>query len=171
MRRLRRLSRRERLWVQEAIDQLCAYHRVSDRDEDYRSVAWTAFFGAYRRFYAVSSPDFWPYAYEQISAALAVEKRIRQDWVYRILSLHVPAAPGSDETLLTRLPDRRGDFTNGVSFRDFLSRQPRDTARLAFHLMDGDSMEEARSLLGMTDKELRCAVEQLREALARYCAI
>lgn len=37
--------------------------------------------------------------------------------------------------------------------------------------MDGDSMEEARSLLGMTDKELRCAVEQLREALARYCAI
>lgn len=127
--------------------------------------------GAYRRFYAVSSPDFWPYAYEQISAALAVEKRIRQDWVYRILSLHVPAAPGSGETLLTRLPDRRGDFTNGVSFRDFLSRQPRDTARLAFHLMDGDSMEEARSLLGMTDKELRCAVEQLREALARYCAI
>lgn len=104
MRRLRRLSRRERLWVQEAIDQLCAYHRVSDRDEDYRSVAWTAFFGAYRRFYAVSSPDFWPYAYEQISAALAVEKRIRQDWVYRILSLHVPAAPGSGETLLTRLP-------------------------------------------------------------------
>ena len=101
MRRLRRLSRRERLWVQEAIDQLCAYHRVSDRDEDYRSVAWTAFFGAYRRFYAVSSPDFWPYAYEQISAALAVEKRIRQDWVYRILSLHVPAAPGSGETLLT----------------------------------------------------------------------
>lgn len=157
--------------MQEVIRQLCACHNVSDRDEDYRSVAWTAFFTAYRRFRSISSPDFWPYAYEQISIALIAEKRVRQDRVYRILSLNAPAAPDSDETLLDRLPARQGDFTNSVSFWDFLNRLPQDPARLAVCLVNRDSLEEARSILGMTDQDLCHAVDQLRDALIRYCAI
>lgn len=87
MRRPRCLSCQERLWVDNAIGQLCIQHGVSDRDEDYRSTGWTAFLAAYRNFRPISSPDFWPYAYGQISAALVAEKRIRQDRVYKLLSL------------------------------------------------------------------------------------
>ena len=90
MRRPRCLSCQERLWVDNAIGQLCIQHGVSDRDEDYRSTGWTAFLAAYRNFRPISSPAFWPYAYGQISAALVAEKRIRQDRVYKLLSLDAP---------------------------------------------------------------------------------
>lgn len=92
MRRPRCLSCQERLWVDNAIGQLCIQHGVSDRDEDYRSTGWTAFLAAYRNFRPISSPAFWPYAYGQISAALVAEKRIRQDRVYKLLSLDAPIA-------------------------------------------------------------------------------
>lgn len=171
MKRLRRLSRREYFWVQEAIRQLCACYNVSDRDEDYRSVAWTAFFTAYRRFHSISSPDFWPYAYEQIRIALIAEKSVRHDRVYRLVSLNAPVTSDGEETLLSRLPDRRGDFTNSVSFWDFLDHLPWDLARLATRLVNGDSLEEARSILGLSDQDLCRAVDQLRDALICYCAI
>lgn len=93
MRRPRCLSCQERLWVDNAIGQLCIQHGVSDRDEDYRSTGWTAFLAAYRNFRPISSPAFWPYAYGQISAALVAEKRIRQDRVYKLLSLDRPSLP------------------------------------------------------------------------------
>lgn len=171
MKRSRRLSRQECFWVKEVIRQLCDRHNVSDRDEDYRSVAWAAFFTAFRRFRPISSPDFWPYAYEQISIALMAEKSARHDRVYRLLSLQAPVAPDSEETLLDRLPARQGDFTNSVSFWDFLNRLPRDPARLAVRLVNRDTLEEARSILGMTEQELCRAVDQLRDALICYCAI
>lgn len=171
MKLLRRLSRQEYFWVQEAIRQLCACHNVSDRDEDYHSVAWTAFFTAYRRFHSISSPDFWPYAYKQIGIALIAEKRVRHERMYRLLSLNAPSFSDSDETLLDRLPARQGDFTNSVSFWDFLNYLPQDPARLAVRLVNRDSLEEARSILGMTDQDLCHAVAQLRDALTRYCAI
>lgn len=125
MRRPRCLSCQERLWVDNAIGQLCIYHGVSDRDEDYRSAGWTAFLAAYRNFRPISSPDFWPYAYGQISAALVAEKRIRQDRVYKLLSLDAPIAADSDECLLQRLPARQGDFTNSILFWDYIRRLPR----------------------------------------------
>ena len=106
MRRPRCLSCQERLWVDNAIGQLCIQHGVSDRDEDYRSTGWTAFLAAYRNFRPISSPAFWPYAYGQISAALVAEKRIRQDRMYKLLSLDAPIAADSDECLLHRLPAR-----------------------------------------------------------------
>lgn len=93
MRRPRCLSCQERLWVDNAIGQLCIQHGVSDRDEDYRSTGWTAFLAAYRNFRPISSPAFWPYAYGQISAALVAEKRIRQDRVYKLLSWTRPSLP------------------------------------------------------------------------------
>ena len=91
MSRLRRLSMQEWIWVRETISQLCSCHSVSDQDEDYRSVAWTAFFIAFRRFHPISSPNFWPYAYRKINAALVREKRERQDRVYCFPS--APARP------------------------------------------------------------------------------
>ena len=91
MSRLRRLSMQEWIWVREAISQLCSCHSVSDQDEDYRSVAWTAFFIAFRRFHPISSPNFWPYAYRKINAALVREKWERQDRVYCFPS--APARP------------------------------------------------------------------------------
>ena len=123
MRRPRCLSCQERLWVDNAIGQLCIQHGVSDRDEDYRSTGWTAFLAAYRNFRPISSPAFWPYAYGQISAALVAEKRIRQDRVYKLLSLDAPIAADSDECLLQRLPARQGDFTNSVLFWDYIRAQ------------------------------------------------
>lgn len=92
MRRPRCLSCQERLWVDNAIGQLCIQHGVSDRDEDYRSTGWTAFLAAYRNFRPISSPAFWPYAYGQISAALVAEKRIRQDRVYNWTRPSLPTA-------------------------------------------------------------------------------
>lgn len=171
MKRSRCLSRQEYFWVREAICRLCICHNVSDRDEDYLSVAWAAFFTAYRCFHSISSPDFWPYAYKQISIALIAEKRVRYDRVYRLLSLNAPAAPDSDETLLSRLPDCQGDFTNSVSFWDFLNRLPQNQAQLAVRLVNGDNLEEARSILGLTDQDLCYTVDQLRDALIRYCTI
>lgn len=172
MRRPRRLSRQEFLWVREAISQLCAAHRVSDRDEDYCAAAWAAFFAAYRRFRPISSPDFWPYAYGQIDAALRTEKELRYERVYRLLSLDAPVADDSGETFLDRLPARQGDFTNGVFFFDFLHRLPREQASVAVRMaVDRDDMEEARSALGMTDQEFSRAVDQLRVAMERYCTI
>lgn len=54
MRCPRCLSCQERLWVDNAIGQLCIQHGVSDRDEDYRSTGWTAFLAAYRNFRPIS---------------------------------------------------------------------------------------------------------------------
>jgi len=171
MRRPRCLSCQERLWVDNAIGQLCIQHGVSDRDEDYRSTGWTAFLAAYRNFRPISSPDFWPYAYGQISAALVAEKRIRQDRVYKLLSLDAPIAADSDECLLQRLPARQGDFTNSVLFWDYIRRLPRRLFQLAWRLVNRDSLEEARSAMGLTEQELCLAVGQLRDALTRYFTI
>lgn len=168
MRRPRCLSCQERLWVDNAIGQLCIQHGVSDRDEDYRSTGWTAFLAAYRNFRPISSPAFWPYAYGQISAALVAEKRIRQDRVYKLLSLDAPIAADSDECLLQRLPARQGDFTNSVLFWDYIRRLPRRLFQLAWRLVNRDSLEEARSAMGLTEQELCLAVGQLRDALTRY---
>lgn len=158
MRRPRCLSCQERLWVDNAIGQLCIQHGVSDRDEDYRSTGWTAFLAAYRNFRPISSPAFWPYAYGQISAALAAEKRIRQDRVYKLLSLDAPIAADSDECLLQRLPARQGDFTNSVLFWDYIRRLPRRLFQLAWRLVNRDSLEEARSAMGLTEQNFlaRC---------------
>ena len=171
MRRPRCLSCQERLWVDNAIGQLCIQHGVSDRDEDYRSTGWTAFLAAYRNFRPISSPDFWPYAYGQISAALVAEKRIRQDRVYKLLSLDAPIAADSDECLLQRLPARQGDFTNSVLFWDYIRRLPRRLFQLAWRLVNRDSLEEARSAMGLTEQELCLAVGQLRDALTPYFTI
>ena len=171
MRHARQLSRQEYFWVKDAIRQLCAYHSVSDRDEDYCSAAWAAFFTAFRRFRSISSPDFWPYAYEQISIALMAEKKVRHERIYRLLSLDAPAAPDCEETFLDRLPFCQGDFTNSISFWDFLHRLPQVSVQLAIRLINRDSLEEARSILGMTDQELCLAVDQLRDALIGYRAI
>ena len=171
MKRLRRLSRQEYFWVKEAIHQLCICKKINYPDEDYYSVAWTAFFTAYPRFHSISSPDFWFYAYEQIGNALIAEKRIRHDRVYKLLSLDAPATPDSDETLLTLLPNRQGDFTNSISFWDFLNHLPHNAVRLATRLVNGDSLEEACSILNLTDQELWQTVDQLREALSYYYTI
>lgn len=122
-------------------------------------------------FRPISSPAFWPYAYGQISAALAAEKRIRQDRVYKLLSLDAPIAADSDECLLQRLPARQGDFTNSVLFWDYIRRLPRRLFQLAWRLVNRDSLEEARSAMGLTEQELCLAVGQLRDALTRYFTI
>ena len=171
MRHIRRLSRQEQLWVEEIICQLCTCHGVSVRDEEYRSIAWAAFFTAFRQFRPLSSPDFWPYVYGQIGSAILAEKQLRQDRVYRLLSLDVPAAPDSDETFLNRLPTHHGDFTNGVLLWDFLSRLPEKQFHLAIRLAGGDDLEESRSTLGMTEQELCQTVDDLRRALLLYTAI
>ncbi len=167
----RRLSRRDCLLVEETIRQFCALRGVSARDEDYRSVAWTAFLTAFRRFRPISSPDFWPYAYSQMEAAILAEKRFRQERLYRLLSLDVPVVPGCRETILDHLPARRGDFTNGVLFWDFLVRLPRNLYRLAVRLIHGDDLEEARSMLRLTEREFRQDMDGLRTALLSYLAI
>ncbi len=161
MNRARRLTSQDRRDVKRVISQRCIRHGVSAHDEDYRSIGWTTFLTAFRRFHAVSSPDFWPYACRQISAAIFAEKQVRQDRMYHLLSLHAPAAPDSRETCLSRLPARRGDFTNSVLLWDFLGRLPRELTRLAGRLANGDSLEEARSILGMTEQELCHAVDRL----------
>lgn len=170
MKRPRHLSSLECLWVEEAIRQLCDFHSVSDRDEDYCSAAWVAFLTAFCQFQPISSPDFWPYAYEQIGSALLTEKRARHQRLYGLLSLDAPLAPGCRETFLERLPTRQGDFANRVCFWDFLSRLPQDLFRLAVRLVNRDSLEEARSALGLSDQELCHAVNQLQDALAHYSA-
>ena len=171
MRRPRHLSRLELCWVENVIRQLCARNNISDRDDDYRSAALTAFFTAFRRFRPITSPRFWPYACKQINAALLMEKKARSERLYRLLSLDAPAGHDSVGTYLDLLPARQGDFTNGVCFRDFLNRLPRDPARLAFRLVWRDSLEEARSNLGMTEQEFCVAFDQLHSALERYYAI
>ena len=162
------LSRQESLWVEEIIRQLCALHNVRALDEDYHAAAWAAFWSAFCNFYNISSPDFWPYAYRQINTALRREKQRRSEQIYRLLSLDAPAAPNTGETFLDRLPARQGDFTESVAFWDFLNHLPQGPAQLAARLVNQDSMEEARSFLGLTDQELCQTVVQLREALTRY---
>ena len=43
--------------------------------------------------------------------------------------------------------------------------------QLAWRLVNRDSLEEARSAMGLTEQELCLAVGQLRDALTRYFTI
>ena len=106
-----------------------------------------------------------------MEVAILAEKRFRQERLYRLLSLDVPAVPGCRETILDHLPARRGDFTNGVLFWDFLVRLPRNLYRLAVRLIHGDDLEEARSMLRLTEREFRQDMDGLRTALLSYLAI
>ena len=90
---------------------------------------------------------------------------------YKLLSLDAPIAADSDECLLQRLPARQGDFTNSVLFWDYIRRLPRRLFQLAWRLVNRDSLEEARSAMGLTEQELCLAVGQLRDALTRYFTI
>ena len=91
--------------------------------------------------------------------------------MYKLLSLDAPIAADSDEGLLQRLPARQGDFTNSVLFWDYIRRLPRRLFQLAWRLVNRDSLEEARSAMGLTEQELCLAVGQLRDALTRYFTI
>ena len=168
MRHKRTLSQRERTWVGEGITQLCLGLSLHPGDGDYRATAWCAFMELYRSYHPLYDPDFWPQAYDRMDLALQMEKRARNEYLYRLISLELPAAPESGETLLARLPSGHGDFTNGVSFGDFLDHLPEHLRKLAFCLIARDSLEEARSRLGWTDDEMYCAIEILRRELSLY---
>ncbi len=154
--------------MEEVITERCLQLNLSPRDEEYRCVAWLAFQEAYRKLDPVRDPDFWSKTFEQMESALQCEKKDRNLYLYGILSLNVPVQPESNERLLDLLPSRSGDFTNYTSLLDFLNRLPRESCQPAHHLMNRDSLEEARSFLGWTDGQLCSAVEQLRSATTIY---
>lgn len=86
------------------------------------------------------------------------------------MSLNQPVSAGNDETFLDLLPARGGDFTNGVAFLDFIDRLPQELRRLSRWILDGYTLEEARSRLRWTRAELLRAVDVLRQALCDYAA-
>lgn len=105
------------------------------------------------------------------SAQLSLRKKGSARIACISLSLDAPIAADSDECLLQRLPARQGDFTNSVLFWDYIRRLPRRLFQLAWRLVNRDSLEEARSAMGLTEQELCLAVGQLRDALTRYFTI
>lgn len=166
--RRRRLSSQEIQWVDECITEICTQEGLSPEDELYRSAAWAAFLTWYQGYERLWDSQFWPGAFEQVAGTIRLDKRIRTASLYRELSLNQLAFAESGESFLERLPALNDDFTNGVAFLDFIDRLPQKLRRLSRWLLDGYTLEEARSRLCWTNAELLSAVDILRQALCDY---
>lgn len=168
MRRKRRLSRQETQWVDQCISDICGQEGLSPADGTYRSAGWAAFLKEYQSRSRLWDADFWPESFERIAAAVHMEKLVHTSLLYRELSLDRPLTPGSEESFLDHLPSGSGDFTNGVAFADFLDRLPQELRSLSGSILSGYTLEEARSRLHWSGRELLNAVEELRDALCAY---
>lgn len=167
MGRMRRLTQLEIQWVNRQISDLCVENGVDPGDPEYRSAAWVALtelLQSHRQPW--NGALFWPQAISRMNSAIQQEKRMRNLYLYRLLSMDAPLGE-HDATLRDFLPVQ-GDFTNGTAFRDFLFRLPEDLHDLARRLLDRDTLEEARSSLGWSQPRICGAVERLRERLEAY---
>ena len=120
------------------------------------------------QFYPLSSPEFWPCAYERMGAAILDEKRADQSWSYRCRSLDAPVIPGGQSSLLHCFSARRESLTQTVCCRDFLNSLPAPLLRLARCRLDGCTPGETRDILGLTQAEYTRGLGQLRGAFRRY---
>ena len=171
MRKRKKLSQRETQWVDGCITDSCEQNGVNPGDGSYRSTGWAAFLEHYQSCDRLWEADFWPRAITCIHQAIGQEKLVRTSLLYRVLSLDRALLPEGNETFLDRLPTNCGDFTNGVAFFDFLAQLPEELRRLARSLLDGYTLEESRSLLSWSGRELLDAVDGLRQALLEYEAL
>lgn len=168
MRRLHCLTQRELGYAEAAVRMACLQNGVNPLDEEYRAAAQAAFCEAFRGCGPFWDGDiFWPQAFSLMSRAIRREKRLRSAYLYEMLSLDMPLGEDRAPSLGTLLPIQ-GDFTNGVAYRDYIGRLPRDLYRLARRLEEGDTLEEARSGLDWDQERLCRAVERLRRHMEAY---
>lgn len=167
-RRRRRLSRQEESWVNSVITEVCLQLSLNPGDEDYGQTAWAAFSEMYSKYDLVVEPAFWKMTCDRIEDALYCEKQSRNTRLYRRLSLDAPMRADNEETFLSMLPARGGDFTNHACFLDFLERLPEDLNHLAWSLINRNTLEETRSHLGWTAEEICSNVERLRVEITSY---
>lgn len=168
MRRKRQLSQQEALWVSEYIESACGQAALDPQDEEYRSAGWASFMTHYRSCDCLWAPDFWSDVQEHIAEAIWQEKQKRTARLYQELSLNRLLLPESNESFLDLLPARSGDFTNGVAFFDYIGHLPQTLRCLARYILEGYTLEEARSHLGWSAETLLSAVEELRRAMRAY---
>lgn len=168
MRRKRKLACQEAQWVNEYITKACLQEGVNPMDETYRSSGWASFMEWYQCSARLWDPGFWPKAYEQVAETISSDKKDRTARLYRELSLDRPISQESTETFLDRLPAKNGDFTNGVAFFDFIGHLPGGLRQLSGCILNGYTLEEARSHLNWNSKRLCETVHSLRKELNHY---
>lgn len=142
----RSLSRRERERVDGFIADICRELSVRDPGGDLHQCAWAAFLSVYRMdpLGFCSGLGSWKRAYLAIWDALEQARRESMAAAFRQTSLDQPVDGQDRSSRLELLPLAHGDFQNGVCLRDYLQRMDRDVCRMAYGLMNGESLDEMR---------------------------
>lgn len=76
------------------------------------------------------------------------------------------------ETLrIELLRDHHGDFQNSVCFHDYLRNLEQDVCRMAYCLINGGTVEEARAYYRWSWDHAHKTYRSLREEIERYLSI
>lgn len=79
---------------------------------------------------------------------------------------------GENETpRIELLPARRGDFQNSVCFHDYLRHLGQDACRMAYCLINGGTVEEARAYYNWSRDHTDRTYHSLRAEIERYLRI
>ena len=167
----RDLSRRERGMVEEAITRVCRAIPVDERDPDFRQRGWEAILSVYRSDpggFSPGEPRGWHRAYRLAWDAILRERDAVWRLLYQERSLDAPLSPGGETPLGRLLHLPHGGFEGSVCFSDFLDRLPRDLRRMAFGMMEGDTLAELRGCYHWSWDHAYRTFNQLRQAVEEY---
>lgn len=170
----RALSPREQGLVDGFIGDICGLLRIPAGKGDLYQCAWAAFLSVYRDDPAAFSGAGrygWKRAYLMIREALVRERRESGFWRCGRISLDQPVNGESETRRIELLPARCGDFQNSVCFHDYLRRLDRDACRMAYRLIDGDSVEEVRAYYDWSCDYADSTYRRLQAEMERYLRI
>ena len=170
MRRKRDISLRGQRLIDRYIDEICrALHLLNSGD--LHQCAWEAILSVYRdnpEAFSLPFSSGWRQAYLVVWDALEREQKQINFWMYRQTSLDQPI---SNEIPISRtqlLQSPHTDFQNSVCLHDYLNRMERDTSRLAYGFIYGETMDEIRAYYKWSREHTYDTYNNLRAKMEEY---
>lgn len=170
----RDLSLREQRLIDSFIGDICNVLHISTKNGDLYQCAWAAFLSVYRdnpSAFSGSGLRGWRRAYLIIWDALVQARRENGLWRYGRASLDEPVNSEIRTPRLELLPSRCGDFQNSVCFHDYLQHLEQDACRMAYCLINGDTVEEAGAYYNWSRDRTDSIYCSLRTEIERYLSL